>query len=141
MTAVGNPDKNPSVPTKPLVMAVDDDLSILRVMKTLFESNGFEVRTATTAEEALPILGQSTPAVLILDVELPGMSGFDLCQIVKRDKRLQKVPVILLTARGSPRDFGTGYEAGAVAYMVKPYKGEQLLQLVRMLAAAPPAGP
>lgn len=140
MAARGNPDTEAPAPSRPLVIAVDDDPSILRVMKILLEGNGFELRTAATGEEALPILRQSVPVVLILDVELPGMSGFDVCQIVKRDARLQKVPVLLLTAHGSPKDYRTGHEAGAVAYMFKPYKAEQLLQMVRMLAASPAAG-
>jgi len=118
---------------------VDDDPSILRFMKILLEGNGFEVKTASNGEEALQILRRLVPAVLILDVELPGVSGFDLCQIIKRNERLAKVPVLFLTAHAAPSDYQTGYAAGAVAYVAKPCAGDRLLQLVRVLAASTPA--
>ncbi len=140
MAAIEKPESKSAAPAKPLVVAVDDDPSILRVMKILLEGSGFEVKTASGAEEALLMLRQIVPAVLILDVELPGMSGLDLCQIIKRNERLAKVPVIFLTGHGSPHEYTTGHAAGAVAYVVKPYKGERLVQLVRMLAASIPAG-
>jgi two-component system sensor histidine kinase ChiS len=140
MTAIKKPEnKSGAAPPRPLVVAVDDDPSTLRVMRILLEGNGFEVRTASNGEEALQMLRQIVPTVMILDVELPGMSGLDLCQIIKRNQRLARVPVIFLTGHGTPQEYATGHAAGAVAYVVKPYKGERLVQLVRMLAASTPA--
>jgi DNA-binding response OmpR family regulator len=71
--------------------------------------------------------------VLILDVMMEGISGYDLCHVVKRDTRLQNVPVIFLTSRGAPEDFKTGHDLGAVIYMVKPLKVEKLVNMVNML--------
>ena len=62
-----------------------------------------------------------------------GISGYDLCHVVKRDERLQDVPVIFLTSRGTPQDYKTGHDLGAVIYMVKPLKVEKLLNIVQML--------
>jgi DNA-binding response OmpR family regulator len=62
-----------------------------------------------------------------------GISGYDLCHVVKRDKRLQEIPVIFLTSRGTPQDYKTGHDLGAVIYMVKPLKAEKLLNVVQML--------
>jgi CheY-like chemotaxis protein len=80
------------------------------------------------------MLRSIVPAVLITDVQMPGMSGYDLCSVVKRDERLQNVPVIFLTAQGSPQDYKTGHDLGAVVYMSKPFKPERLLQAVQMVA-------
>jgi len=62
-----------------------------------------------------------------------GISGYDLCHVVKRDPRLQEIPVIFLTSRGTPQDYKTGHDLGAVIYMVKPLKAEKLLNVVQML--------
>jgi CheY-like chemotaxis protein len=118
----------------PLVLAVDDDASILRVVEMLLSRNGYTVRTAASGEDALTMLRSIVPAVLITDVQMPGMSGYDLCSVVKSDARLQNVPVIFLTAQGSPQDYKTGHDLGAVVYMSKPFKPEKLLHAVQMVA-------
>ena len=121
-----------------LVVVVDADAGIQRSLRTLFESGGFTVQGATTGEEALRILRESVPAVLLLEAEVPGMSGFDLCHIVKRDPRLGRVPVVFLTSQGSPVSYKTGHDAGASAYITKPYKPELLLSVVSTLSRMPP---
>ncbi len=125
----------------PVVLVVDDDPDILRILEMLLTRNGYAVRTAPSGEEALKILGSLVPAALITDVSMPGISGYDLCQIVKNEERLQEVPVVLLTAQGAPQDYKAGEEAGAVIYMVKPFKHERLLHVVRMLAPPSQPGP
>ena len=118
----------------PLVMAVDDDPSILRIIEMLLSRNGYTVRTAPNGEKALTLLRNLQPTVLITDVQMPGMSGYDLCSVVKHDDRLRNVPVVFLTAQGTPQDYKTGHDMGAVMYMTKPFKPEKLLQVVQMLA-------
>lgn len=120
----------------PLVLVVDDDPSILRVVEMLLSRNGYSVRTAASGEVALTMLRNIVPAVLITDVQMPGMSGYDLCSVVKSDARLQSVPVVFLTAQGTPQDYKTGHDLGAVVYMSKPFKPEKLLQVVTMIAPA-----
>jgi DNA-binding response OmpR family regulator len=117
----------------PVVLAVDDDPALLRIIESQLTRHDYEVKTAASGEEALRILRELTPAVLILDVMMDGISGYDLCTVVKRDERLQNVPVIFLTSRGTPKDYKTGHELGAVIYMVKPLKPEKLVNVVRML--------
>ncbi len=118
----------------PVVLAVDDDPGILRIIEMLLSRNGYTVRTAPSAEKALAVLRTIRPAMLITDVQMPGMSGYDLCQIVKRDANLKEMPVVFLTGQGSPQDYKTGHDSGAVVYMVKPFKPEKLLSVVRMIA-------
>jgi len=123
----------------PIVLVVDDDAGILRIIEMQLQRNGFQVVTAPNGQEALKVLRKTIPSVIILDVMMPGMSGYDVCQVVKRNERLEKVPVIFLTAKGSPQDYKTGMDSGGVVYMVKPFNPERLLQVVQMMASAPPA--
>jgi putative two-component system response regulator len=121
----------------PVILAVDDDPAVLRIIEAQLSRHDFIVKTAASAEEALKKLRELTPALLILDVMMSGMSGYDLCLVVKRDERLKDVPVIFLTSRGTPQDYKTGHELGAVIYMVKPFKPEKLLNIVQMLVPVP----
>jgi len=117
-----------------LVVMVDGDKSALKSLRVLLESNGFSVAAAASGTEALQILRESVPAVLILETEIPGMSGYDLCHIVKRDVRLQRVPVMFLTSDGSAKSYRTGYDAGASAFVIKPYKPELVVGMVAALS-------
>jgi two-component system sensor histidine kinase ChiS len=119
----------------PLVIVVDDDPATLRIIEMLLDRNGYNVTTAPNGENALALLREKIPAAMILDVNMPGMSGFDVCQIIKRDQRFDKIPVIFLTAQNTPQDFKTGHDAGAVIYMVKPFSPERLLKAIRLLIA------
>jgi DNA-binding response OmpR family regulator len=121
----------------PLVLAVDDDQATLRVIEAYLTRHGYMVKTAASGEEALKILANVLPSVLILDVIMPGISGYDLCRLVKGDERLRDVPVVFLTSRGTPKDYKTGHDLGAVIYMVKPFKQERLLHVVEMLSPIP----
>ncbi len=117
----------------PVVLAVDDDPAVLRIIESQLTRHDFAVKKAASGEDALRILKELIPAVLILDVTMEGISGYDLCHVVKRDPRLQGVPVVFLTSRGTPQDYKTGHDLGAVIYMTKPLKAEKLLNIVQML--------
>lgn len=124
--------KSPSQPA-PIVLAVDDDPAVLRIIEVQLTRQDYAVKTAGSGEEAMQILRDLTPAVMILDVMMEGMSGYDVCSIVKREERLRDVPVIFLTSRSNPKDFRTGHELGAVVYMAKPLKPDKLANIVQML--------
>lgn len=115
-----------------LILVVDDDPGILRIVEFTLQRSGYEVRTAADGQEALKMLRNIIPDLMILDVAMPGLSGFDLCHIVKRDQRLQDVPVIFFTAQDSPKDFRAGMDSGGIIYLLKPFKPEKLLQSVRL---------
>jgi DNA-binding response OmpR family regulator len=132
------PEKSKPEPRAlPVVLAVDDDPAVLRIIESQLSRHDFAVKTAASGEEALRMLRDLTPALLILDVMMDGISGYDLCLVVKRDPRLKEVPVIFLTSRETPQDYKTGHELGAVIYMVKPFKAEKLLNIVQMLIPVP----
>jgi DNA-binding response OmpR family regulator len=128
------PEKSKPEPRAfPVVLAVDDDPAVLRIIESQLTRHDFAVKTAASGEDALAILRELTPAVMILDVMMDGISGYDLCQLVKRDPRLQDVPIVFLTSRGAPKDYTKGHELGAVIYMTKPLKAEKLVNIVQML--------
>ena len=124
---------NPVQQALPVILAVDDDPAVLRIIESQLSRHDFVVKTAPSGEEALRMLRDLTPALLILDVMMDGISGYDLCTVVKRDQKLKDVPVIFLTSRGTPQDYKMGHELGAVIYMVKPLKSEKLVNIVQML--------
>jgi putative two-component system response regulator len=130
------PEKTGVKNAAPVIIAVDDDPAVLRIIEAQLTRHDYLVKTASSGEDALLMLRDVTPAVLILDVMMEGISGYDLCSVVKREERLKDVPVIFLTSKGTPQDFKTGHELGAVIYMVKPLKADRLLNVVQMLAPA-----
>lgn len=132
---------NPYPAQGPLVLAVDDDSAVLRVIEAHLLRANYLVQTASSGREAMEILNTLTPAVLILDVMMPEMTGFEVCHFVKAEKRLRDIPVIFLTARDTPKDFKKGHELGAVIYMAKPFKPDRLARVVQLLAPAPEETP
>lgn len=118
----------------PVILAVDDDPAVLRIIEAQLTRHDYAVKTAASGEEALQILRELTPAVMILDVMMEGISGYDVCSVVKREERLKGVPVIFLTSKSTPQDYRTGHELGAVIYMVKPLKADKLVNIVQMFA-------
>jgi putative two-component system response regulator len=124
-------------PAAPVILAVDDDPAVLRIIEAQLTRHDYVVKTAASGEEALQILRELTPAVMILDVMMEGISGYDVCSVVKREVRLKDVPVIFLTSKSTPQDYRTGHELGAVIYMVKPLKADKLVNIVQMFAPVP----
>lgn len=117
----------------PVVLAVDDSPVQLRLVQEALGRSGYTVKTATSAEKGLEMMRVAPPAVVVSDVTMNGMNGYDFCKAIKKDPKLGKIPVILLTSEGTPKDFQAGREAGAVMYITKPFKPEGLLNAVRML--------
>lgn len=120
-----------------VVLAVESDARSAETMRNLLQQDGYAVVIVPTAKEALEILRSTVPVVFIAEVESEDMSGQDLCLIVKRNERLQHVPVILLTRSAQPADYSASHQMGAVVCMAKPFKPERLLHVVRLVAPPP----
>ena len=133
MATTLEPSAKPLSKELPVVLAVDDSPVQLRLVQEALGRNGYAVKTAPSAEKALEMMRVATPAVVISDVTMTGMDGYDLCKAIKKESKLAKVPVILLTSEGTPKDFKAGRDAGAVIYITKPFKPEALLNAVRMV--------
>ncbi|MGD0544165.1 MAG: response regulator [Candidatus Acidiferrales bacterium] len=124
--------KQPSV-----VLAVESDQRTADVMRSVLGQDGYTVIIAPTAQEALEVLRTTVPVCFIAEVEAGDMSGHDLCLIIKRNDRLARVPVILLTRAAQPADYAASHQLGAVVCMAKPFKPERLLHVVRLVAPPP----
>lgn len=120
-----------------VVLVVESDPRTAGTMRTLLQQDGYTVIIAQTAQTALDVLKTTVPAVFIAEVEAEDMSGQDLCLIIKRSERLQRVPVILMTRSAQPADYSACHQLGAVVCMAKPFKPERLLHVVRLVAPPP----
>lgn len=120
-----------------VVLAVEPDQRMAETMRNLLQPDGYTVIIVPNAEAALEVLRTTVPAVCLAEVESEGMGGHDLCLIIKRNERLQNVPVILLTRSAKPADYSASHQMGAVVCMAKPFKPERLLHVVRLVAPPP----
>ena len=109
------------------VLAVDDTPANLEVLIELLEVEGFDVRVAVSGEEALERLSQAEPDIVLLDVMMPGIDGYETCRRLKAMPEMEEVPVIFLTARADLEGVVTGFQAGGADYVTKPFQQEELL--------------
>jgi two-component system KDP operon response regulator KdpE len=117
-----------SVGTKPMVMAVDDEPGILRLIKLELSTQGFHVVTAGDGEEALRVVEEHHPDIVLLDIVMPEMDGLEL---MRRLRERSPIPIILLTAKGSDAEKVRGLESGADDYLAKPFSSDELSARVR----------
>ena len=111
------------------ILIVDDEPHIrLLLERTLldFEDEGVEILTASNGEEALALIQAEKPALIFLDVMMPKMNGFDVCQKVKKELGLEDVYIVMLTAKGQEFDKQRGEEVGANIYMTKPFDPDEI---------------
>ena len=107
------------------IMLVDDDDGLHVLMRRLVEDAGYEFCSAYGGEEGLKVLAAEKPDLLLLDVMMPGMNGFDVCRKVREQGR--RIPVIFLSAKGDIVDKSIGFKAGGDDYVVKPFNSDELL--------------
>jgi DNA-binding response OmpR family regulator len=117
------------------ILAVDDDPTILRLLQVNLEMEGHEVLTAGDGHEALAQLRAEAPQVVLLDVMMPGLDGWQVCERIRADAELAHTPVVFLSARAQETDLARGVEVGADAYVTKPFDPLALVELVERLAA------
>jgi CheY-like chemotaxis protein len=120
-----------------VVLAVEPDARTGEIMRNMLQQDGYTVVIVATAQEALEVLRTTVPVVFIAEVEATDMSGHDLCLIIKRNERLQRVPVILLTRSAQPADYSASHQLGAVVCMAKPFQPDRLQHVVRLVAPPP----
>jgi CheY-like chemotaxis protein len=119
------------------ILVVDDDPSAVEIVRTYLEARGYRVATASDGREALAKLEEVRPALVLLDVMMPGMDGWEVARIIKNHPELgEKVRVVMLTALGGFADKQEGLRAGADDYIVKPIRLEELGKTVERNLAA-----
>ena len=111
-------------------MAVEDDERIREAVKLALEDEGWSVQGAGSGEEAVELFGQHVPDVVLIDIMLPGIDGFELCRTLRRTS---DVPIVMVTARNDTHDVVAGLEAGADDYLTKPFAPKELSARIRAL--------
>lgn len=116
--------------TLPTVMVVDDSLTVRKITSRLLAREGYHVALAKDGVDALEQLLELVPDVVISDIEMPRMDGFDLVRNIRADKRLGKLPIIMITSRTAEKHRRHALEIGASNYLGKPYDEDELLALI-----------
>ncbi|NUW68507.1 response regulator [Vibrio coralliilyticus] len=116
----------PENPDGPLLLVVDDEPVNLRVLDSFLRLEGYRVRTAKNGEEAVESVVHEKPELMLLDIMMPGMSGYQVCEVLRKDYDHAQLPVIMLTALNQPDDRIRGFEAGANDYLSKPFNKQEL---------------
>lgn len=113
------------------ILIIEDDDDIAELVRYNLAKEGFAVEVAGTGEEGLKKLRQELPAIILLDLMLPGIDGFEVCQTVRKQNSSAHVPIIMMTAKGEESDVVAGLELGADDYIVKPFSPRLLVARVR----------
>jgi DNA-binding response OmpR family regulator len=117
---------------KKRILAVDDDPAAVGALRQILTQRGYDVTTSTSGEEALAVLAEQSFDLAILDVTMPGMSGYDLCRQIRKEQGTRDLPVIFLTAKALLMDQAEGEDAGSDLYLIKPVLATKLLNMVGM---------
>ena len=118
------------------ILLVDDDPVLLEVLSTVLDLEEFTVVTAEDGEQALAAVARAQPQVVVCDVAMPGIDGFEVCRRLKGDPATSQLPVILLTAHGGPQERQAGLDAGCDAYLTKPFSPLELIERLREVTAS-----
>ncbi len=112
------------------VLVVDDNPANVQMLGSILKNENYKVAVALSGAEALQFLAREKVEIILLDVMMPEMDGYEICSILKKDEQLKKIPVIFLTAKSEHEDIIKGFKAGAVDYITKPFNSEELLARV-----------
>ena len=118
---------------RPLALVVDDSITVRRVMERFLERNGIRVVTAKDGIDAISVLQESRPDIMLLDIEMPNMDGYEFATHVRNDERVADVPIIMITSRVGDKHRARAIEIGVNDYLGKPYQDSQLLEAVHRL--------
>jgi chemosensory pili system protein ChpA (sensor histidine kinase/response regulator) len=124
-----------AAPQLPLILVVDDSITVRRVTQRLLQREGFRVAMAADGLQALERLQEEVPAVVLSDIEMPRMDGFDLARNIRADSRLKGMPIIMITSRIAEKHREHAMELGVDHYLGKPYSEDELISLVRHYCA------
>jgi len=115
------------------ILIIEDDPSFSRAINHIVEKEGYDVSTASNGMTGLRMVRENPPDLLILDVMLPGLDGFEICSQLRSDPPTAELPIIMLSAKGQETDRETGLKVGASEYLTKPVNRELLLETISRL--------
>ncbi len=115
------------------ILIVEDEESLLKLESILLTTKGYLVQGATTGLAALEAVADEPPDLILLDVMLPELDGFQVCEQLKKQPETKNIPIILLTARKTPEDVARGEAVGADQYITKPFKSAMVMEVIEKL--------
>lgn len=115
------------------VLVVDDEPEITEIVETFLSENGFEVAIENEPGKAIQKARSFKPDVILLDIMMPGVDGYDICQALKNDPQFSNVPVIFLTGKDRTDDMGRSFKSGGDMFIKKPFSCERLLEIVSIV--------
>jgi len=118
------------------ILLIEDDPSVLRAISYMLEKEGYDVLTAMNGLVGLRKAKEENPDLLILDVMLPGIDGFEVCHRLRAESQTAQLPILMLSAKGQAADRSTGLQVGADEYLTKPVERSVLLSKIEALLAA-----
>lgn len=116
-----------------MILIVEDELTTAQLVKMVLKRQGYRVVTATTGPEALRIADDIIPDLILLDIVLPGMDGFQVCQYIRKNPRTASIPVIMFSGLDRPADQRNAFNAGGDDYLTKPVKMADLVEKIRAI--------
>ena len=118
---------------KPVILVAEDEKEIAMMIQYNLESNGFEVELAEDGDQALVSVAEKRPDLILMDWMLPGRTGIEVCEALRRNEKTAGIPIIILTARGEEGDRLSGLDSGADDYMVKPFSPKELIARIKAI--------
>ncbi|MCI0518485.1 MAG: response regulator, partial [Woeseiaceae bacterium] len=118
---------------RPLALVVDDSITVRRVMERFLQRNGMRVVTAKDGLDAISVLSDNKPDIILLDIEMPRMDGYEFAKHVRNDERVSDVPIIMITSRAGDKHRARAIEIGVNDYLGKPYQDARLLDAIQRL--------
>lgn len=123
------------------VLIAEDERDILELITFTLQYGGYEVIPTSNGVEAWEALQKELPHLVLLDVRMPGMSGYEVCKQIKSNQGTRHIPVVFLSAKGQESEINTGYESGAIDYILKPFAPDHLLNRLNELLPRHTGGP
>jgi len=117
---------------QPTILMIDDEVNARKVVKLLLEREGYRVLTAANGEEGLILAKVDRPAVILLDIMMPKLNGYETLKRLRNDQDTSEIPVIMVTAKGTEHDIATSFKLGAVFHIEKPYETKDLIQKIQV---------
>jgi DNA-binding response OmpR family regulator len=113
------------------ILLVEDEQALADILKIRLEGQGYTVKSAMDGISALDMVKEEAPDLILLDIMLPKLHGYKVCQVLKHDQKYKSIPIVILSARSQKADIKMGFECGADAYLTKPFKGDELISTIK----------
>lgn len=118
------------------ILVVDDDPYILMSLEFLMKKNGYDVMVARNGNEALELVDKQLPQLVLLDIMMPDVDGYEICRHIKNSKKLKAIKVVFMSAKSREADIQKGYDLGAALYITKPFSTREMMKQINSLMSS-----